>query len=173
MELDGSGNGKFEYKPRESENIAVDLELSPVTVNALLFLFVRADFLNENKDFVSLRKVADMGMKTIRFEMDSRKREVSFNYTEDRGVQQIVSFFENLCQQERILFEIELALKYDRLGIPKKLDELGRDLSSNRIVAPERFTTVLDRIYQDESLMNYARVEARKLLAKMQKAASR
>jgi hypothetical protein len=173
VEVDGLGKGKFEYKPRGSENVSVDLELSPATINRLLLLFVQADFLNENKDFVSLRKVADLGMKTIRFEMDSRKREVSFNYTEDREVQQIVNFFENLCLQERILFEIELALKYDRLGIPKMLDELGRNQSSNRIVAPERFSSVLDRIYQDESLMNYARVEARKLLAKMQKSTSR
>lgn len=173
VELDGTGKGVFQFKERNSESVIVDLEVSPSTIKTLLNLFIQADFLNEGKDFVSNRKVADMGMKTIRFEMGSRKREVSFNYTEDRGGQQITSFFENLCLQERTLFEIDLALKYDRLGIPKMLDELQKSMKANRIVAPERFTTVLDKIYQDESVINYARVEARKLLAEMQKSGSR
>ncbi|HVN78315.1 MAG TPA: hypothetical protein VMW38_04900 [Terriglobia bacterium] len=173
LELDGTGRGTFQFKERNSERVLVDLELNPATVSALLNLFDKADFLNENKDFVSPRKVADMGMKTVRFEMGSRKKEVSFNYTEDRGAQQLVNFFENLCLQEKTRFEMDLALKYDRLGIPKMLDELEKSMKANRIVAPERFTAVLEKIYQDESVINYARVEARKLLAEMQKSASR
>ena len=173
VELDGTGKGKFQFKERNSDSVVIDLVLQPATVNTLLNLFIQADFLNEGKDFVSTRKVADMGMKTIQFEMGSRKREVSFNYTEDRGAQQIVNFFENLSLQEKTLFEIDLALKYDRLGIPKQLDELAKSMKANRIVAPERFASVLDRIYQDDSIINYARVEARKLLAEMQKSTSR
>ncbi len=173
VELDANGKGKFQFKERQSEDVTVDLQLSPSIVNNLLALFVQADFLNESKDFVSPRKVADMGMKTIRYVTGSQQREISFNYSEDRGIQQIVVFFENLCLQERCLFDMEVALKYDRLGIPKKLDELEKQLNSNRIVAPERFSGILDRIYQDESIINYARMEARKLLARIQKASSR
>lgn len=169
VELDGSGKGRFLFKKKDVENVETDFQLHSAAVSSLQTLFIQADFLNEGKDFVSQRKVADMGMKTILFEVGSRKREVSFNYSEDRILQQIAIFFENLCQQERSLFEIELALKYDRLGIPKKLDELEKNLSDKRIVAPERFQPVLDRIYQDESLMHYARVEAKKLLVKIQK----
>ncbi len=92
-----------------------------------------------------------------------------YNYTEDRNLQEITTFFENLCQQERSLFEMDLALKYDRLGIPKKLDELDSSLNAKRIVAPERFAPVLERIYADETLMNLARKEAKKLLARIEK----
>jgi hypothetical protein len=141
--------------------------LKPSTVDSLISLFQQADFLNESKGFVSGRKVANMGMKTIRFESGSKRREVTFNYTEDKTLQQIVNFFENLCQQEQSLFEMDLALKYDRLGIPKKLDELERNLSAKRIVAPERFAPILERIYQDESLINYSRTEAKKILSKI------
>ena len=169
VELEGRGIGKFLYKRKDAEDVETAFNLRPAAISVLQSLFVQADFLNEDKDFVSQRKVADMGMKTLLFEFGSRKREVSFNYSEDRFIQQIVTFFENLCQQERTLFEIDLALKYDRLGIPKKLDELDKSLSAKRIVAPERFEGVLDKIYQDESIMNYARVEAKKLLVKIQK----
>ena len=64
---------------------------------------------------------------------------------------------------------MDLALKYDRLGIPKKLDELERNLTAKRIVDPERFAPVLEKIYQDQSLMNLARTEAKKILSKIEK----
>jgi hypothetical protein len=169
VELNESGTGRFEFKKREGEPVSIEVVLKPAAIETLITLFARADFLNESKDFVSQRKVADLGTKTVRYETGSRKREVVYNYTDDRVLQEISNFFENLCQQERALFEIDLALKYDRLGIPKKLDELDRNLSSKRIVAPERFTQVLERIYRDESLMNLARKEAKKLLSRIER----
>jgi hypothetical protein len=169
LELDGKGKGKFNFKKRQEDALEIDFELKPAKVETLLSYFVRADFLNETKNFVSPRKVADMGLKTVRFENGARKREVTFNYTEDRTMMDIVDFFENLCQQEKSLFEMGLALKYDRLGIPKKLDELERNLTAKRIVEPERFAPVLEKIYRDESLMNLARTEAKKILSKIEK----
>ena len=169
LELSEKGTGQFQFKNRAGDLVEVSLALRPSTVDSLLALFVQADFWNESKNFVSPRKVADMGMKTIRLESGLRSREVTFNYTEDKNLQEIMNFFENLCQQEKTLFEIDLALKYDRLGIPKKLDELERNLTAKRIVAPERFAPVLEKIYQDETLMNLARKEARKLLSKIEK----
>jgi hypothetical protein len=169
LELDGKGKGKFSFKKREEDLVELDFQINPSKVESLLSSFVHADFLNETKNFVSPRKVADMGQKTIGFKSGIREREVTFNYTEDRTLQEIVDFFENLCQQEKSLFEMNLALKYDRLGIPKKLDELERNLTAKRIVDPERFAPVLEKICQDESLMNLARTEAKKILSKIEK----
>ncbi|MEW5979132.1 MAG: hypothetical protein AB1898_25330 [Acidobacteriota bacterium] len=170
IELDEEGKGRFRYRQREQEPLELDLKLTQATVESLMALFVRADFFNENKEFASSRKVADLGQKTITFDTGLRKRDIVFNYTEDRILQDINNFFENLCLQERALFEMQLALKYDRLGIPKKLDELERSLDAKRIVAPERFAPVLQKIYDDSSLMNLARTEAKKLLARIEKA---
>lgn len=169
IELGDDGRGRFQFKKRDEEPILLEVVLKPAAIENLVALFARADFLNESRDFVSQRKVADMGLKTVCYETASRKREVVYNYTEDRNLQEISNFFENLCQQERALFEMDLALKYDRLGIPKKLDELDRNLSAKRIVAPERFTQVLEKIYQDQSLMHLARKEAKKILSKIEK----
>jgi hypothetical protein len=169
VELDGNGNGQFYFNKRNEDQIKLPVTLRPSAIEALRGLFQKADFLNESKDFVSQRKVADMGLKTVRFATGSKQREVTYNYTEDRGLQDITTFFENLCQQERALFEMDLALKYDRLGIPKKLDELDSSLNAKRVVAPERFAPVLEKIYADQTLMNLARKEAKKLLARIEK----
>jgi hypothetical protein len=169
VELGGNGRGQVQFKKRNEESITLDVVLKPAAIENLASVFARADFLNEAKEFASQRKVADMGAKTVRYDTGLQKREVVYNYTEDKDLQDITNFFENLCQQERALFEMDLALKYDRLGIPKKLDELERNLNAKRIVAPERFTEVLERIYQDESLMHLARKEAKKILSRIEK----
>jgi hypothetical protein len=169
VELDGNGNGQFYFNKRNEDEIKLPVKLRASAIGTLRSLFEKADFLNESRDFVSQRKVADMGLKTVRFSTGSKQREVAYNYTEDRALQEITTFFENLCQQERALFEMDLALKYDRLGIPKKLDELDSSLNAKRVVAPERFAPVLEKIYADQTLMNLARKEAKKLLARIEK----
>jgi len=169
VELNGNGNGEFYFNKRNEAQIKLPITLRASAMQTLRALFEKADFLNESRDFVSQRKVADMGLKTVRFGTGSKQREVAYNYTEDRGLQEITTFFENLCQQERALFEMDLALKYDRLGIPKKLDELDSSLNAKRVVAPERFAPVLEKIYADQTLMNLARKEAKKLLVRIEK----
>ena len=169
VELDGNGNGQFYFNKRNEAEIRSQVTLRASAMQTLRALFEKADFLNESRDFVSQRKVADMGLKTVRFGTGSKQREVAYNYTEDRALQEITTFFENLCQQERALFEMDLALKYDRLGIPKKLDELDSSLNAKRVVAPERFAPVLEKIYADQTLMNLARKEAKKLLVRIEK----
>ena len=169
VQLDGNGNGQFYFNKRNEDEIKLPITLRASAIETLRSLFEKADFLNESRDFVSQRKVADMGSKTVRFRTGSKQREVVYNYTEDRALQEITTFFENLCQQERALFEMNLALKYDRLGIPKKLDELDSSLNAKRVIAPERFAPVLERIYADQTLMNLARKEAKKLLVRIEK----
>ena len=169
IELDETGDGVFRFQKLENEPVTVNLHINRSKVVSLYSLFRQANFLNESKSFTSDRKVANLGMKTICFETGKQQREVNFNYTEDKTLREINDFFENLAEQEKTLFEIELALKHDRLGIPKRLDSLEREFSANRIIAPERFRPILERISEDESLINLARKEAMKLLKTVSK----
>ena len=169
IELDQSGNGQFRFQKLESSLITVDFHLNRLKVVSLYNLFLESNFLNASKNFTSQKKVADLGMKTIRFETGKQMREVTFNFTEDKDLREINDFFENLDEQEKFLFDLELALKHDRLGIPKKLDFLERELKAKRIVAPERFKPILEKISEDDTLINFARKEARKLLNQLSK----
>jgi hypothetical protein len=169
IELDQSGNGQFRFQKLESPVITVDFHLNHPKVDLLYNLFLESSFLNESKNFTSPKKVADLGMKTIRFETGKQMREVTFNFTEDKNLREINDFFEHLDEQEKFLFDLELALKHDRLGILKRLDFLEREIKANKLVAPERFRPILEKISEDDSLINLARKEARKLLNKLSK----
>jgi hypothetical protein len=169
IEMNEKGNGHFQYKRRDQEMIETEFVISSKAVKSIFLLFEQADFLNPSKEFVSPRKVADTGKKTLRYEQGDSNREVTFNFSEDKNLWKIVDFFENLCGQEQSFFELELALKYDKLGIPKRLEDLESDIKSNRIVSPERFCMLLNKIYTDTSLMNLARVEAHQLITLIEK----
>ncbi|MFN8007844.1 MAG: hypothetical protein U0V70_12610 [Terriglobia bacterium] len=169
VELDETGNAQIQWQKLDSELLRTNFRLRRSSVVFLYSLFSKSDFFDAKKNFVSDKKIADLGMKTISFQKGSERREVSFNFTEDKALQEINIFFENLAEQERFLLEMELTLKYDRLGITKKLDMLERELSANRIVAPERFKPILEQISNDNSLINLARKEALKLLARLAK----
>ncbi len=164
IEVSASGRTRYELRQGESEIVAVDFQLEPHNVDFLLEMFTRADFLNQDKNFVSSRRVANTGTKTIRLESGRQTREVVFLYTEDKTLRKIVTFFDQLSGQEKFLLEMNLVLKHDRLGVPKKLDQLEGFLSRKTIIDPQRFAPVLKKISVDTALMNLARKKARRLL---------
>jgi hypothetical protein len=92
---------------------------------------------------------------------------VVFKHTDDRTFRKIVTFFDHLSAQERFLLDLELTLKHDRLGIPRRLDQLQGFMDRKTIVDPQRFSPILKRISQNPSLMNLARKTARRLLRRI------
>lgn len=164
IQVETDGKVRFVLKLGNGEPVAVNFQLKPGTFQHLLEMFVQTDFLNQDKNFVSSRKVADTGTRTIRLVSGPQTREVVFKHTNDKTFRKIVTFFDRLSAQERFLLDMKLTLKHDRLGIPRKLNQLERFLEKETIVDPQRFSPILKRISQDNSLMNLARKTSRRLL---------
>ena len=164
IEVNENGQVTYQFSPDQGEVVVVNLRLSSKKVGFLLDMFSKADFLNKEKKFVSSRKVASTGINTIRLESGLQQREIVFRYTENKSLKKIILFFNQLSQQEQSLFEMDIALRYDRLGILKKLDQLDRYLDRKELIDPKRFIPVLDKISTDESLINLARKQARQIL---------
>jgi hypothetical protein len=65
-----------------------------------------------------------------------------------------------LINQETLAFDIGNAIQFERLSIPKRLEQLENEFKSNRIADPERLIPLLERIEKDQQIMNYARTNA-------------
>ena len=167
IEVEADGSTRYVLKLGDGEPVAVNFQLKAHTLRNLLEMFSQADFLNRDKNFVSSRRVADTGTRTIRLVSGPQTREVVFKHTGDRTFRKIVTFFDHLSAQERFLLDLELTLKHDRLGIPRKLDQLQGFMDRKTIVDPQRFSPILKRISQNTSLMNLARKTARRLLRRI------
>ncbi len=164
IEVNENGQVTYQFFPDQGEVVLVNLRLSSKKVDFLLDMFSKADFLNKKKNFVSSRKVASTGINTIRLESGLQQREIVFRYTENKILKKIILFFNQLSQQEQSLFEMDISLKYDRLGILKRLDQLDRYLQRKELIDPKRFIPVLEKISTDKSLINLARKQARQIL---------
>jgi hypothetical protein len=168
VQLDADAKGDIKFKKREAETVNLPMELSTAAREKFLALLAATNYLDHPETFESGRKIANLGQKRLTIEMPSGKREGQFNYSLRKDISDLSTFFESLLSQETLSFDITNAMRFERLSIPKRLDQVENELKSNRIADPERLIPLLEKIEKDPQIMNYARSQAGKLKAQIQ-----
>ena len=102
-------------------------------------------------------KVAKMGLKTFRFEDGATSRETKFNYSLDPEAQALNDWFERIAESEQSFIRLERAVKYDKLGVNEALLLLQISYEKSRLVGPEQFLPLLDRVAKNDSYLHMAR----------------
>ena len=163
-ELDPTGKGLVRFKRKGGDAIKVDMTLSPAARDRFAAILEATNNLDQADSYESAHKVADLGKKHITLELTSGiKREAEFNYSVRKEVNDLMNFCEGVINEEMIGFDIDNAIQYDRLSIPKRIDTIENELKNNRIADPERLIPILDKIQSDQRLINYARARALKM----------
>lgn len=154
--LDKAGNA--EYREAADDDQPLKFKLTEAETAAVFDLADKVDRFKHPLE--SPLKVAFMGKKTFRWEDGAEQSEVTFNYTEDPSAQALLDWFEKMSESAQQRVELERAAKYDRLGVDKALRSLWSALDRKRLVAPEQYLPMLDRIANNESYMHTARTKA-------------
>jgi len=157
--LDHSGAG--EYKESLDDENPLKLQLSPDETNQMFTLANRLDHFT--RPLESGLKVANMGIKTFRFEEGGKKTEVKFNYSENVDARELAEWFERISETAQNYYALERAVKYDKLGVNKALLEFNTAMDRNRVVSPQIFLPLLDRVAKNETFLNMARIRAANL----------
>jgi hypothetical protein len=168
IQLAADAQGEIKLKRRDAEVVSRPLQLSPAGRERFLSVLAATNYLESPETFESGRKVADLGPKRLTIELPSGKREGTFNFSIRRDIVNLSAFFENLISQEAMAFDMSNAMQFDRLSIPKRLDQVESELKANRIADPERLIPMLEQIEADQKLMNYARNQAGKIRKQIQ-----
>lgn len=154
--LTPSGAGTYQEEADEAEPRAFQADSAATTA-----IFDLAAKLNRFQiKLESGLKVARTGDKTFRWEESGSSNEVTYNYSTDENARALQDWFERITETERILADLERSYKYDRLGVNDVLVRLDTAWRQKRVIAPEQFVTLLDRIQKNESLLNMARDRA-------------
>jgi hypothetical protein len=146
----------YQEEPNEPEPDMVQLD--PATTTAIFDLAAKLDFFKMKLE--SGLKVAKTGEKTYRWEDGSTSNETKYNYSTDVNARALQDWFEHITESQRILADLERTYKYDRLGVNEIVVRLDTAWQQKRVVAPDQFTPILDRIAKNESLLNMARERA-------------
>lgn len=149
------------YKEAPDDERPVQFSLQPAETAEI---FALADKLNHfSRPLESPAKVANMGMKTLRYENAPAKTEVKFNYTEDADARSLTDWFERVIETEQGYFNLERSVKFDKLGVNLALLQVQLTLERKRLIAPQQFLPLLDRVAKNESFMHMSRERAASL----------
>jgi hypothetical protein len=156
VELNKDGSAVYKEAPDDQEPISFKV---PGKEQAEIFDLVEK-LEHFKRPLEANLKVANMGMKTFRYENGSEKHEVKFNFSMDENAKALLDVFEKISETQQLLFMLERAVKFDRLGVNKTLLQVESAFDRGRVVAPERFLPLLDRVVKNDSYLNMARERA-------------
>jgi hypothetical protein len=154
--IDGAGNA--EYKEAPDDNQPLKFHLAEGDIHEIFGLAEKLGRFSHPLE--APVKVAFMGMKTYRFESDSEKHEVKFNFSEDADARLLQDWFERIAETEQHVINLERVAKYDKLGVNRALLLVESSYERKRLVAPEQLLPMLDRIANNETYMHMARLRA-------------
>lgn len=158
VEITVAKNGNVEYREAPGEDNPIKFQLKESEVGEVFELVDKVDSFKRGLE--APVKVAFMGTKTFRYEDGPEKHEVKFNYTQDPAGQALADWFERMAESAQRRIDLERTVKYDKLGVVKSLLQLQISLEHKRLVAPEQFLPLLDRVANNESYMHTAQARA-------------
>jgi hypothetical protein len=105
-------------------------------------------------------KVANMGVKTFRWEDEGAASEQKFNYSLDENAKALHDWFEAITDTERLFAELKRAARHDKLGVHEALINVEACWMQKRLTGAEQFLPLLDQIAQNEIYLHMARQRA-------------
>jgi hypothetical protein len=155
-------DGSVEYREtKEEEPMKFSLDKADVDL-----IYAQAEKLgNFSRPLESGLPVAKMGEKSYRYEDGAVKSEVKFNYSQDADAQTLQDFMERIVETEQALINLERTARFDRLGVNQSLLQVQMLVERKRIVSPQQFLKMLDRVAKNDVYLNIARDRAAQLAA--------
>ena len=151
-------DGTTVYKESPNDDQPLKLHLHRDEVDDIFRL---ADKLNHfGRPLESNLKVANMGMKTFRFEDGKEVHETKFNYSLDTDAQQLADWFERIIETAQDYFRLDATAHFDKLGVNQALLLMQSSWERKRLVARDGFLPLLDRVSKNESYLHMARERA-------------
>lgn len=157
--LQDSGQGLYREAPDDDQPLS--FTLSPADTREIFALAEKLDFFR--RPLESKAKVANMGMKTLRFESSDIRGETKFNYSEDLNARALHDWFEKMAETALHRINLERATRFDRLGVNKALLLFEASWDRGRIVAPEQLLPILDKIATQKNQFHMAQARAASL----------
>jgi len=135
-----------------------------VTAEDATMVFALAETMDKfAKPLESGLKVAFMGKKTFIWQNGPEKHESTFNFSIDENAKTLLDWFERVSETQQLWFALERSVKFDKLGVNKSLLQVEAAWDRKRLISPERFLPLLDRVAKNDSYLHMARERAASL----------
>jgi hypothetical protein len=165
--VDTTGAATYEGRSVDEPSHPRALQLSPATTARLFELAARLDNFH-SIELENHKAVANLGLKTFRYEKNGETNQVQFNYTLRQEANELVNWFERIGCVVRHQVALEFAMKYDHLSLPRELLQIEQDLANKGLADPELLVPVLGQIAQNSRYLNVAKNRAQDILRQLE-----
>jgi hypothetical protein len=163
-----SDDGSAVYKESPDDENPIEFHLLPADTKVIFDLAERLDHFK--RPLESGLKVAFMGAKTFRWIDGGDKYEQKFNYSTEEDAKTLADWFEKITETQMLQFYLERTVKFDKLEVNRALIEIQIAVEHKRLIGPDRFLPLLDRIAKNETFLHMARERAAELADLFRKA---
>jgi hypothetical protein len=141
----------------------LEFTLSPANRDHLFTLAKEANYFHGDFDFK--HKVANTGKKTLTYADPTRHFQTTFNYSENKDVDQVMRLFQGISGTIEHGRKLQFMRRFNKLGLEaelKGMEQMAQEgyLAEIQIIAP-----ILQSIAKDSSVLHIARQRAERLLA--------
>lgn len=158
--------GKAVYKEAPDDDQPIKFQLKQAEADEIFALAAKVDQFKRPLEATGLKvPVANMGMKTFRWEDGAARQEVKFNFTLDADARSLVDWFDKMIESEQHYIALERSVKFDKLGANKAILQLQAAMERSRLVALDQYIPLLERVVKNDSYLNMARDRAAMLVA--------
>ena len=151
-------NGQVSYKEEVDDDSPEKFQLEDSGTEVMFDLAARLDHFKHPLE--SGLKVANMGVKTFRWEDGDASSEQKFNYSIDENAKALHDWFEAITETERLFAELKRSARHDKLGVLDALINIEGTWQRRRLTGADQFLPLLDQIAQNEIYLHMARQRA-------------
>jgi len=151
-------DGHCIYKEAVDDEQPLKFKITPEEAGTMYALAEKLGYFDRKIE--SGLKVAFMGEKTFRWVDGAKSQEQKFNYSQDVDANALLDWFERVVLTEQLYFNLERAVKFDRLGAHKAILQVEAAYDRKRLIAIDQFLPLLDRVTKNSSYLNMARERA-------------
>ncbi|MBV9769617.1 MAG: hypothetical protein JOZ32_08605 [Bryobacterales bacterium] len=148
-------DGQVTYQETKDSDDPVKIQLDHAATEEMFALAEKLDHFQHPLE--SGLKIANLGLKTFRFDDGAEHHEIQFNYSEDLNAQALLDRFERITETEQHYVNLDRTAHFEKLGVNDVLLGMQVSWERNRLVAPEQFLPLLDRIANNESYLHISR----------------
>ena len=142
----------------------VRFTMSEAARTRVLRLAQKLNYFSGNFDYTRNR-VANTGVKILIFADPTRHNTTTYNYSQNPDIQELTRFFQSVSATLEYGRKLERDLRYDKLDLPKQLQQMVNDAEEKELGELQAIVPVLQKISGDPSVMRIARVNSDRLLA--------
>jgi hypothetical protein len=148
-------DGQVTYQEAKDDDNPIKIQLDRAGTQEMFDLSERLGHFQRPVE--SGLKIANLGLKTFRFEDGAEHHEVQFNYSQDVNAQMLLDLFERITETEQHFVNLDRTAHFEKLGVNDVLLQMEVTWDHNRLVDPQQFLPLLDRIAKNESYLHISR----------------